>query len=376
MVAAAMKHMALNFAKLDKFKGVDFRRWQKKMHFLLSNMSVVYVLTTHIPEDGELWYSLEAKYMAKDASSKNFLVGNFTNYKMIDSRPVLEQYNKLLDFKHTLKHKKEELTLVEFGSHLRLEKSLRMQDSDKPKANNVASPSVVNMLERNNSSSYNDNKGKRNESIALVHRRGCVDLSCNNSIIESKDAIFNKNSFSSVPGPSLRIPNGTKDIGGSVVLEEVTEERDVKTAFLNGDLEEEVDLTNKFLSSKFSMKDIGEADFILGMRIKHESNEITISQSHSVEKILNKFNYFDCTPVSTPMDTSKKLMPNNGQAISQLEYSKVIVCLMYAMTCTSPDISFAIGKLIRYTSNLGTQHWQAIQRVLKYLKKTMDYRLI
>jgi len=51
MAAAAMKHMASNFAKLDKFEGVDFRRWQKKMHFLLSSMSVIYVLTTPIPED-------------------------------------------------------------------------------------------------------------------------------------------------------------------------------------------------------------------------------------------------------------------------------------------------------------------------------------
>nr|GEZ26543.1 zinc finger, CCHC-type [Tanacetum cinerariifolium] len=52
MVAAAMKHMALNFAKLDKFEGVNFRRWQQKMHFLLSSMTVVYVLTTPILEDG------------------------------------------------------------------------------------------------------------------------------------------------------------------------------------------------------------------------------------------------------------------------------------------------------------------------------------
>nr|GEW57574.1 zinc finger, CCHC-type [Tanacetum cinerariifolium] len=52
MDAAAMKHMASNFAKLDKFEGVDFRRWQKKMDFLLSSMSVVYKLTTPNPEDG------------------------------------------------------------------------------------------------------------------------------------------------------------------------------------------------------------------------------------------------------------------------------------------------------------------------------------
>ncbi|GKC01179.1 hypothetical protein Tco_0987315, partial [Tanacetum coccineum] len=45
-----------------------------------------------------------------------------------------------------------------------------------------------------------------------------------NSIIESRDAIFDKNRFSSVPRPSLTIPNGTEDIGGSVVPEEVTKE--------------------------------------------------------------------------------------------------------------------------------------------------------
>ncbi|GKE66836.1 zinc finger, CCHC-type containing protein [Tanacetum coccineum] len=137
----------------------------------------------------------------------------------------------------------------------------------------------------------------------------------------------------------------------------------------------QVDLTKDFLSSRFSMKDMGEADVILGIRIKHKSNGISISQSYYIEKLQKKFNYFDCTPVSTPMDTSEKLMPNNGQVVSQLEYSSVIGCLMYAMTCTRPDIAFAVGKLSRYTSNPGTQHWKAIQRVLKYLKKTMDYKL-
>ncbi|GJR30801.1 zinc finger, CCHC-type containing protein [Tanacetum coccineum] len=98
----------------------------------------------------------------------------------------------------------------------------------------------------------------------------------------------------------------------------------------------QVDLTKEFLSSMFSIKDIGEAD---------------------------KFNYSDCTPVSTPLDTCEKLMPNRGLAVSQLEYSRVIGCLMCDMTCTRPDIAFDVGKLSRYTSNLGTKHSQAIQRV-------------
>nr|GEY27205.1 zinc finger, CCHC-type [Tanacetum cinerariifolium] len=45
--------MVANFFKLDKFEGVDFRRCQKKMHFLLSTMSVAYVLTTPMPEAGD-----------------------------------------------------------------------------------------------------------------------------------------------------------------------------------------------------------------------------------------------------------------------------------------------------------------------------------
>nr|GEY89533.1 hypothetical protein [Tanacetum cinerariifolium] len=56
---------------------------------------------------------------------------------------------------------------------------------------------------------------------------------------------------------------------------------------------------------------------------------------------------------------------NNGQAVSQLEYSRVIRCLMYAITCTRLDIDFAVGKQSRYTSNPSTQHWQAIQRASK-----------
>nr|GEU58575.1 Rop guanine nucleotide exchange factor 14 [Tanacetum cinerariifolium] len=53
----------------------------------------------------------------------------------------------------------------------------------------------------------------------------------------------------------------------------------------------------------------------------------------------------DVILVSTLMDTSEKLMPNNDQAVSQLEYPRVISCLMYTMTCTRPDIEFVVGKL-------------------------------
>nr|GEX31306.1 zinc finger, CCHC-type [Tanacetum cinerariifolium] len=115
------------------------------MHFLLSSMSVVYVLTTPVPNDGG--DDLTVKQVSKRAK--------WDNDDYICRGLILN------DFKHTLKHKKEELTLVELVSHLYIEESLRMQDNGKPKSNNVDGPSVVNMVEHNHSFRYNDNKGKR-----------------------------------------------------------------------------------------------------------------------------------------------------------------------------------------------------------------------
>ncbi|GJS30276.1 mechanosensitive ion channel protein 6-like protein [Tanacetum coccineum] len=66
----------------------------------------------------------------------------------------------------------------------------------------------------------------------------------------------------------------------------------------------------------------------------------------------------------TTMDTNEKLKPNNGKVVSQLEYSRVIGCLLYAMTCTRPDIAFVVGKLSRYPSVLeGYTHISSISNV-------------
>ncbi|GKF67682.1 hypothetical protein Tco_0197361 [Tanacetum coccineum] len=120
---------------------------------------------------------------------------------------------------------------------------------------------------------------------------------------------------------------------------------------------------------------MGEADVILGIKIKHENKGIVIKQSHYIEKILMKFNRKDCSPMSTPMDPVEKLKPNTGKPVDQLEYSRAIGCLMYAMTSTRPDIAYAVGRLSRFTSNPSRQNWQTITRVFKYLKGTMNYGL-
>ncbi|KAL6319947.1 hypothetical protein AAG906_037023 [Vitis piasezkii] len=170
----------------------------------------------------------------------------------------------------------------------------------------------------------------------------------------------------------------------------VIHQMDVKTAFLNGDLEEKIYMdqpegcvvpgkekkciyskyedntcvvtflyvddmlifgtslevvceTKKFLGSKFDMKDLGEAEVILGIKITRTPNGLKLSQEHYVEKILRKFEHLDNKPVSTPYDLSSQLKKNREHSVAQIEYAQIIGSLMYLINYTRPDISYAVG---------------------------------
>jgi len=130
-----------------------------------------------------------------------------------------------------------------------------------------------------------------------------------------------------------------------------------------------------FLSNNFEMKDLGEADVILNIKLLREEGNggVTLVQTHYVEKVLNRFGYSDCIPAPTPYDPSIILRKNRRISRDQLRYSQIIGSLMYLASATRPDISFAVSKLSRFVSNPGDTHWSALERVLRYLKGTMTY---
>nr|GEX06415.1 zinc finger, CCHC-type [Tanacetum cinerariifolium] len=260
MAAAVMKYMASNFSKLDKFEGEYFRRWQKKMHFLLSSMSVVYMLTTLILDDGGNNPTVE---QVRKRARKNLVSSSVLNncgYKQ-----VIES-NKFVLSKHafmsTSKLNDSILWHVRLG-HVHFK---RMQDMSKdgliPASDMDTEKCMTSMLNKITKKLFQNVK-RETKVLELIHSDLC-DLHATpspwnkknypvtfiddasrfyvtkpnesvliHSIIESNDVIFDENRFSSVSRPSLRIPNRTKDIGGSVVLKEVTKE----TEAINDEIE-------------------------------------------------------------------------------------------------------------------------------------------
>ena len=142
--------------------------------------------------------------------------------------------------------------------------------------------------------------------------------------------------------------------------------------------ETNIDIINEvksFLSKSFDMKDLGEADVILNIKLIKEDSGITLSQSHYVEKVLSRFGFMDSKPSLTPYDPSVTLRKNKKIVRDQLRYSQIIGSLMYLASATRPDISFAVCKLSRYMSNPGNDHWHALERVLRYLKGTISFEI-
>ncbi|MBW0534202.1 hypothetical protein O181_073917 [Austropuccinia psidii MF-1] len=136
-------------------------------------------------------------------------------------------------------------------------------------------------------------------------------------------------------------------------------------------------LFKKGIDTRFKIKDLGEADLMLGVRIEHGNNAITLDQQHFIKSLLNQYGMTNCKPASTPLIPNDNLSPATDEEKAKFEVLGVNFCsavgsINYLSSATQPDLSFAVSTLSQYLENPGICHWQAFQHVLCYLKGTQD----
>ncbi|GJW86542.1 putative RNA-directed DNA polymerase [Tanacetum coccineum] len=133
------------------------------------------------------------------------------------------------------------------------------------------------------------------------------------------------------------------------------------------------------LSKSFSMKDLGPAKQIIGIRIFRDrgAKKLHISQEQYIEKVLCRFNMDKAKVVSSPLTTNFKLTdkdcPSSKKNIEKMDrvpYASAVGSLMYAMVCTRPDLAHAVGVVSRFLSNPGKKHWEAVKWIFRYLRGT------
>ena len=140
-----------------------------------------------------------------------------------------------------------------------------------------------------------------------------------------------------------------------------------------------------WLSKNLSMKDLGEATYILGIKIYKDRTKrlVGLSQSTYIDKMLKRFSMEQSKrgyiPMVSGITLSKSMCPQTQYErthMNKITYASAIGSIMYAVLCTRPDVSYALSVTSRYQSDLGMGHWVAVKNILKYLRRTKDVFLI
>ncbi|GJS64093.1 retrovirus-related pol polyprotein from transposon TNT 1-94 [Tanacetum coccineum] len=157
----------------------------------------------------------------------------------------------------------------------------------------------------------------------------------------------------------------------------VVYQMDVKTAFLNGNLREEVyvsqpdgfvdkDKPNHVYKLKKALYGLKQAP-----RAWYDMlSSFLISQDFSKE-----LRFDSCDQVVTPMvETSNEMRITEGKAIDPSHYHDMIGTLLY-LTASRPDLQFSICMCARYQARPTEKHLNAIKTIFRYLKGTVNQGL-
>ncbi|CAI7931673.1 unnamed protein product [Closterium sp. NIES-54] len=108
------------------------------------------------------------------------------------------------------------------------------------------------------------------------------------------------------------------------------------------------------LQKRHTCKNLGELTSYLGLRITQDKAQrtITLTQSHMVQQILQRFGFTYSSPQSTPLPTGHSLLaPPSDESVEPIgPYPELVGYLMYLMTCTRPDLAYPLSLLARYVA--------------------------
>ncbi|PKU78069.1 putative mitochondrial protein [Dendrobium catenatum] len=124
------------------------------------------------------------------------------------------------------------------------------------------------------------------------------------------------------------------------------------------------------------MTDIGLMAYYLGIEVHQIEDEIFISQESYAKKMLKKFKMDNCKPINTPIECGVKLSKHDeGERVDPTFFKSLVGSLRY-LTCTRPDILYAVGLVSRYMETPTTSHLKTAKRILRYIKGTIHFGLL
>ena len=127
------------------------------------------------------------------------------------------------------------------------------------------------------------------------------------------------------------------------------------------------------IQHKYTLKDLGTVEHILGWKVTHSKEGILISQPAYIDSLLERFRLTESKTFNSPIASELISAGNNTDSpldTTKFDYKALIGSLRYVTDCTRPDIAFIVGFLGRFSNAPTNHHWKAALRVLRYLKNT------